>query len=216
MNFKKLVGKRLFVFLFFLILVFALKFNTINLPCVRDELGVYVTPSIWVKDNNFNPFFGNDKLGSHPPLFFEILALAFSIFGLHLWVGHTVILFSAIITLYYTYLIGSYLYKPKVGFIAALLLLFCPLFFAQIGMVMLDVFLMMMATITVYYALRKKLIPYLVMGNLLVLTKEPGIIIIGAITLYKLFFGNKKVKEMVIYSSPALILLLWSDRKSVV
>lgn len=209
MNFNKLIESKLFVFILFLVLVLSLKSPIINMPYVRDPFGVYVAPSIWVKDHHFNPFYGNDKSTSHPPLFFELLALAFSIFGVHLWVGHITILVSAVFILYYTYLIGSHLYRPKVGLIAALLLLFSPLFFAQIGMVMLDVFLAMIAVITIYYALQKRLFPYLLAGNLLVLTKVPGIIIIGAIVLYKLFFEREKIKGLIVYSSPAFTFLLW-------
>lgn len=210
MNFEKLVNNRLLVFFFFFVLVLSLKFNTLNMPYVRDAFGMYVSPSITVKDNSFNPFYGNDKLAPHPPLFFEVLALTFAIFGVHLWVAHSLILLSAIISLYYTYLIGSYLYKPSAGFIAALLLLFSPLFFAQIGMVMLDVFLIPIAAATVYYALQKKLVNYLILGNLLVLTKEPGIIIILAITLYHFLFEKKKIKDLMVYSSPIFTFILWA------
>ena len=123
------------VAVFFLTLVLILKANTLGLPYYEDGLSLYVPAAQWISENSMNPF-PPDNLGAgHPPLFLFILAISFSVLGRGLFVGHMVIMLFCFVAVFFTYLCGKEMHDARTGFIAASLLLFSPLFFAQSGMV---------------------------------------------------------------------------------
>lgn len=219
MKFKRLVNNKTLVFFFFLLLILLLKFPIINTPHTRDALTVCVLPSILLKNADFNPL----TLGTHPPVYYELLGLTFKLFGESLLVGHVFTLILTFLLVFYTYLLGKVLYNSFIGFFAALSLFISPLVFAQSGMVHLDIVLAVFSIITVYYYVRDKEVTYLIFGSILVLTKEPGILIILGIWTYhfltkdNLFMNiqkNKKlyttkIKDLIIYAIPLYVLILW-------
>jgi len=175
------------------ILVLTLKSPVLNLPYHSDALSSYVPTAVWMKDNGFNPFsLGFANSYGHPPLFFQTLALAFFLFGTKLFVAHLLIIIFSFLAIFFTYLIGEYLYGKKVGIFAALFLLFDPLFFAQSGMVQISVPFTALTMVSVYFALRNKTAFYLFAASCLVLFKEPAIFTISIITLYKYLEKDKR------------------------
>jgi len=167
-----------------------------------------VPTAVWMKDNGFNPFsLGFANSYGHPPLFFQTLALAFFLFGTKLFVAHLLIIIFSFLAIFFTYLIGEYLYGKKVGIFAALFLLFDPLFFAQSGMVQISVPFTALTMVSVYFALRNKTAFYLFAASCLVLFKEPAIFTISIITLYKYL---EKDKRWFLYLLPASLFFFWT------
>jgi 4-amino-4-deoxy-L-arabinose transferase-like glycosyltransferase len=203
-NFRWIENKKLFLILF--VVIFVLKFPIMNTPHHWDSISRDLPISMWIKNNNLNPFPRIENYNGHPVLFYEILALSFLFFGESLLVSHLVVLIFSFLSVYFTYLLGEYLYGQKVGIIAALLLLFSPLFFAQSGIVQIEIVFTALSIITIYFAIKSELVWYIISGNLLVLTKEPAILIIISILIYKFMKNSKK---LLIYSIPLFIFALW-------
>lgn len=172
-----------------------------------------------VKNASFNPLI----LGTHPPLYYELLGLSFKLFGESLLIGHVFTLVFTFLLMFYTYLLGRTLYNPFIGFFAALALFISPLIFAQSGMVHLDIILAFFSVATLYYYLENKTFAYLVFGSMLVLTKEPGILIILGVGVYRFLIKNNllrgicknkkicvvKIKDLIIHAIPAYVLITW-------
>ena len=205
------------VIVFLILLILILKWPILNMPYHWDS--IYITEGAsWIHNNNFNPilpgmgFAGGINYG-HPPFSYLFLAFMYSLFGESPLTSHLTILFFAFLSLYFTFLLGSILFNKKVGIIASLFLFFTPLFFAQIGLVNLDIMLTAFTLMTFYFVLKKNNLGFFIFGSLLVLTKEPGIFIVASIFLYKLYeqykHNNLVFKELVIYAFPALIFLSW-------
>jgi hypothetical protein len=199
-----------------LIIVAVAKANIINMPYYWDELGAYVSPAHWLANGSllrslpgFHPpymFFG------HPFAAYLTLATLFKIFGESIFVSHVFILSVSYFGILYTYLLGKYIHNRSVGIIAALLLFYSPLYFAQSGMVNGDVIISTLGVITIYYFLKSNYILYLISGTLLVLTKESSAAIIVAILIYLYIESNKRrglLKVFVIYCIPLLFLLIF-------
>lgn len=209
--------KLLVAFVLFLIILI-LKYPVLNEPAFWDGL-LWMKSAEWISENNFNPILpGPLEQGGldtgHPPLVSLILALAFSLFGKSLIIAHLIMICFAFLTLYFTYLLGSYLYNERVGLIAAALLLFSPLFFAQSGAINMDKALAAFTVMTIYFVLKEKPIAYLISGSFLVLSKEAGVFTIFAIVIYifiKYYKKSKKelFKKCFFYSLPLGAFLLW-------
>src|SRR5208283_5961407 len=208
-NYDLLAGLLLFV------AIAISKANTIALPYYWDEY-VYISPANWLYNGSLMRAFP----GLHPPTIFfghpfalyVALALVWKVFTESIIVSHIFILCISFLGVYYTYLLGIQLHNRTVGFIAALLLLFSPLYFAQSGMVNGDVAITSLSVITIYYFLRRRYIPYLVSGILLVLTKESAIACIAALLLYLYFEERKRPsvsRELAKYSVPLIIILVF-------
>ncbi|MBI4009882.1 MAG: glycosyltransferase family 39 protein, partial [Candidatus Aenigmarchaeota archaeon] len=211
-------NKNLIVGALLVTLLFILKYPILNTPHFWDAT-LWIKSAYWTLNNNFNPVLPfpleNGGLDTgHPPLVFLSLALAFYLFGNSLITAHFVMLLFAVITIIFTYLLASYLYDEKVGIISSLFLLFSPLFFAQSGIVSLDLPLAAFTISTIYFALRNNIIGYLISGALLALSKEPGVLTIIAILVY-IFIKNYKeskqelIKKCFIYSIPIIIFAIW-------
>lgn len=206
------ISNRKMVFILLFILAISLKIPSLNTPYIRDELGNYYIPTNMVLTRGFNPFFGNIDLISHPPLFFEIFALVFYIFGSKVWIAHLFIAIFSFLAVYFTYLLGKKVYNPIIGLLAALFLFFSPLFFAQSAIMQPENFLAFLSVITVYFYLKNKTWLYIFFGSLLVLSKEPGILIIGSIVLYELVICYKKrhlTRSSTLLLIPFFIFILW-------
>ena len=206
-NFKLICPKTLFLILFIMILI--LKSSILNTPHHWDSIARDLPISIWIKNNNFNPFPQTNNYNGHPVFFYEILALSFFIFGESLFVSHLVTLIFAFLAVYFTYLLGKYLYKEKVGIIAALLLFFSPLFFAQSGIVQIEIAFAALSIITIYFTITNEVKWYLIIGSFLVLTKEPAVLIIFCILIYRYIKNPNFLKKLLIYSIPLFIFGLW-------
>jgi len=205
----------LFIAILFFILVFSLKFSILNTPYHWDA-NEQIAVAEWLRDNNFNPLSLRDFwfYEGHPLFFFEILALFFDLFGESLFVSHLVIVIFAFIAVYFTYFLGKHIYDEKVGFMAALLLFFCPIFFAQSGIIVHSVPLTALTVITIYFMIKKNVKAYLISGIICTMTLEPAVLLFLLIPIY-IFYENyasskvKLIKKILIYSIPLLVFAAW-------
>lgn len=216
---NKFFDEKYLVFIFFLIFTFGLKFPVINMPYTRDAISVYVWPSLMLKNAGFNPLL----LGIHPPFYYELLALTLRTFGESLLVGHIFNLVFTLLLVFYTYLLGRLLYNSVAGFFAALLLFFSPLVFAQSGLVHLEIPFAFFSIATIYYYLKDKILAYTLFGSMLVLTKEPSVLVILGVLIYHLFFRNglfkkdaksfatyaRAIKDNGVYLVPLVVISIW-------
>jgi 4-amino-4-deoxy-L-arabinose transferase-like glycosyltransferase len=188
-----------------LCLVLLLKLPTLLLPYHWDEL-LFVG---YAKYFSVNGFLSTppDNVG-HVRLFPWILATAFLAFGESVFISHIITVFFAFLGVCLTYLIAKEIFSKRVGIVAALLLFLSPIYFAMSGQALLDMPLTAMMLATFYFAMKKKIWLYLIFGVATVLTKEPGIILIGSIALYQLL-KHRSWKKMVVYGLPMIAFLIW-------
>jgi len=195
---KSFIRSKKAMLVFFLLLVLVLKYPVLDAPFFMDVKFWSVPTSLWIAQNNFYPVLGKglpreliidhpshvwfkedvaDAAG-HPPLKYELLALLYALFGCSHRAFHLAFLVIGALTLYYTYLLGRNLFDPWSGFFSSMMLLFSPLFFAQIGQLNDDVMVMLFAVVAVYEYINNRLIGYLVASVCLVLSKESSLVII--------------------------------------
>ncbi|MBZ0221117.1 MAG: glycosyltransferase family 39 protein [Candidatus Methylomirabilis sp.] len=191
-------------------IVFAAKFNTIDLPFHWDELGAYISPAHWLSQAGLiralpglhppETFFG------HPFALYLSLAALFKTFGAYQITAHVFILAIAALGLWYTFLLGKLLHGRAVGAIAAIFLFLFPMYFAQAGIVTGDIVVTSLGVATVYYALRKNYLPYIVFATILLLTKESAMAIVASIIAYLLISDSstRNIKAMVRYCAPVV------------
>ncbi len=194
------------IFLVLFLLLLVLKLQILNTPYHWDSM-LYIVGAHWIKDAHFNPLCYNRF-----PLLPELLACAWAILGDSLWVSHLLNIFVSSIGLYFTYLIGTYLFSMKTGVISALLLLVCPLYFAQSGILNHEILLTALSLATIYFAQKDKIKLYLISASLLVLAKEVGFLTIAAIFIWQLFKYSKKrilMRKLFICGIPLIFLLIW-------
>ncbi|MBE7414180.1 MAG: glycosyltransferase family 39 protein [Deltaproteobacteria bacterium] len=201
-------GKDLWTLLAIAAIVFAAKFNTIALPFHWDELGAYISPAYWLSQAGLyralpglhppETFFG------HPFALYLTLAALFKTFGAYQITAHVFILAIATLGLWYTFLLGKLLQGRMVGAIAAIFLFLFPMYFAQAGIVTGDIVVASLGVATVYYALRKKNLPYVVFATILLLTKESAMAIVASIIAYLLITdpSTRNWKTMAVYCAP--------------
>jgi 4-amino-4-deoxy-L-arabinose transferase-like glycosyltransferase len=200
---KKWVG------VFFFLLVFLSKLPVINMPFHWDDLGGYINFAL-------NIYRGIEMFPLvHPPFFFYLLALVWSIFGYSIWISHLVVILFSFLGVYFTYLLGTELKDSKTGFIAALFLFFSPLYFAQSGTLNLDLPLTSLIVATLYFFLRSNTKAYVLCGMATVLTKVPGMLLILSIIMHEAIQGVKRktapiLKKIFIHGSILAIFILWA------
>ncbi len=194
-----------FIFLIFLLsLLILLKYPVLNLPYYWDGL-YYIAPTV---DKIYNGELNWDLLDSnrgHPLFLPFFIAFLFKIFGTHQMVANSAILFFSLLVLYFTYLIGKELFNKSVGIISSLLLMFTPIFFSYSAMVFLDIPLIALITISLYFSIKSKLVLYIIFSSLAILTKELGVLVVFGVVLSKLI---KKDKNLVFYCFPLFIFFL--------
>lgn len=95
----------------------------------------------WYYDNNFRYFFlPQDFDSGHPPFFAMLLAFLWKIFGVNLFVGHTLIFIFLIVLIVQVFLVSKHFFRED-GKYAALLILFNPIVMAQSTLVSPDIVL---------------------------------------------------------------------------
>ena len=193
---------KLFLLLFLIIL---LKYPTFNLSYHWDETN-YVYYGKWFSSHGLFSIPPNHD--GHVPLFSWILAIGIIMFSETHFLSHLIIAFLSSITVYFTYLLGKFLYNKDVGIMASLLMFFSPVYFAISGQALIDIPLVAFTVITLYFGLKKKMNLYIISACLLVLIKEPGFLVIIALSLYQLI-KKEKPKVISIYLAPILVLLIW-------
>lgn len=169
-----------------------------------------------MKDHGFNPFLekgeGTLKGQGRPPLFLELLAFSFVLFGNSLIVAHSLVILFSFLAVLFTHLLGKLLYATRVGFFSSLFLFFSPLYFAQSGILNLEIPLTALTLMTIYFALKENKWMYLISAGSLVLTKETGMLILFPVLLVILsrYYGRPECRRNIfIYSLPFVFLFLW-------
>lgn len=199
----------LILFLFFLLIVFLSKLSVLNTPYYWDEIG-WIRAAYWLSDENlFRALPGFHPLGTffgHPTGLHASIAVLFKLFGKSIWLSHFYIVCFSFIGVYFTYLLGTYLFGTRVGFFAALFLFFTPMYFAQSGMYLGDVPVTAFGVTSIYFGLRKQYLPYLISSLCVVSIKETGAALILALLIYLVMTDYKKESrfrmEILKYSVP--------------
>ena len=163
----------------------------LDTPYWWDAAAVYVPGSQWVRDNAFAAVPGvfPSLLGrGHTTLFYVITAGAFSLFGDAPAVGHAVVLIFSVMTLVYTYALGTLLFGRLAGLAAATLTGVAPLYLTISSMVLPEIPLTAFTMACLYEWARGRHLGAMVFGVLVVLTKETGLAcacaILGATVLW--------------------------------
>lgn len=144
----------------------------------------------------------------HPPLPVWITAVPFALFGESPLIANFVIAMFSFIGVFYAYKLGSRLYGRRTGLAAALLLLFSTSYFSLSGQFLYEVPLAALSTAAIYHSLFGSRKMYLAAAIALVLTKEPGIVTVLALSLYRLA-SRKGWKDAAFHLLPAAALVLW-------
>jgi 4-amino-4-deoxy-L-arabinose transferase-like glycosyltransferase len=179
----------------------------------------YMPLTKWLTTNHLNLlsmcYFPKNFVYEYDPLFlYLILAIFFTIFGESLWIPHLIIIFFGFLTLYFTYLLGSYLYNKKIGFMASLILFFFPLFFAQTTLYQWSIPFTAFMMMTLYFFIKRNKIGYILSSIFMVMVTEMSIIVIFIILIYFLCQNLKKnkfelIKNFLFYSIPLFIFGVW-------
>jgi 4-amino-4-deoxy-L-arabinose transferase-like glycosyltransferase len=145
-------------------------------------------------------------------LFFILLALAWTLFGQSLVVTHAIVVLFSFLGVLFTYLLGRDLVNHRVGFLASLLLLFSPLYFAQSGILNFEIPLTALSVMAIYFALRENPFGYGLAALSLVLTKETGMLILIPLALVMGLRDRPKRKfyaTFAMVASPLAVYVLW-------
>jgi 4-amino-4-deoxy-L-arabinose transferase-like glycosyltransferase len=200
-----MINNELKYFLFFLILVISLKYLTFNLSYHWDE-SLYVYYGKWFSIHGL--FSIPPHHYGHVPMFSWILAGFYVIFGESVFITHFIVALFSFFSIYFTYLIGKFLFNKNVGIIASLFTFFSPIFFAISGQALIDVSLVAFTMMTLYFGLKKQKILYLIFASFLVLTKEPGFLAIIALAFYQLI-KKEKIQNILFFLLPLIVLFSW-------
>ncbi len=173
---------------FLLVLVIIAKFPVFHLPYHWDEAVSYVLPAKNLSQNSFSEIIFGFRPGleyyGHPPLYYTTLAIVFKLFGCTVEVSHVCAWLWSFVGLFYTYLLGSFLFNRLAGILASLMLFFTPVFFAQSGLTLSEVPILTLGVMSVYYLLQRRYILSILCGIVMVLTKEASVAIAVAAAIY--------------------------------
>jgi hypothetical protein len=132
------------------------------------------------------------ELFGRPPGLYLPTAAVFKLSGASPWVSHLVICGFAILGVWFTYRLAALLYGTTAGVLAALFILFDALYFAQAGMFLADLPVAATGVASVYWALRRRYVPYLLFAVWVVSIKETGMAIVFAISVYVLLTERRR------------------------
>ncbi len=162
----------------------------------------------------FQPIF------KYPPLFSLMLALAMKVLGPTLVAAYSVILLTGILIIPLTFLLGTVLYNRFVGLLAASLIFMDPVSIICSQKVWMETtlaFFTLASLLLFILALKKKNDVFFILAGILAglatLTKYPGILLIGAYTLYaglhhkELFRNRSFIMGLFI---PVIMLIPWA------
>jgi hypothetical protein len=178
----------------------ALDMPLLDLPHFWDSM-TFVAGAEFLLANGFSPVLPRAEDYGHPVLLQEILALAWRVFGESVHVSHLVMVGFAFVTVYWTYLIGKSLYSWRTGLMAAVLLLFYPLFRAQSSLVLLDVPTAAFSVLAINGLVRGRTLWFVLSASAMVLTKATGVVLVPAALAYVFITRHK-------YSSPVSLAVM--------
>jgi len=192
-------------FLFLFVLVILLKLPTMSLDYYWDAL-TFASQAKYLSVNGLLSTPPGYMV--HFPFFTWLLAINYKIFGESPILSHFIVAIFSFLGAYFTYLLGKFLYNEKIGIISSLLLFFSPIYFAISGQTLFDIPLTAMTIMTLYFALKKRFVLYIISASILVLTKEPGFLAIISLLFY-LFIQKEKFRNILFHATPLLFLFIW-------
>lgn len=225
MNYKRLS------FLFFpllLIILFVFWWTTKSIPYWWDSAGFVITGAKIVLKHKFLILdLGLPGAYPHTTFFVVLLALMWKMFGESFLVSHLLMLFFTVLLFVYMFRLTQLLTGSKwrgnlVAFLAGILLLFTPVFFAQLGIIYMEIPITAFAVMSVYYYLRRNIPLYLLSTILMVYTKDVSVFLILVILAFDIGIQlvhsvsvDKKIdikdflNRIVLIGLPIFILFLW-------
>ena len=181
----------------------------LNLPANYDETN-YLNGVSAIVEHKLNPF--TYFWGYKPPVLFEPVAVAWSIFGESLGWARIYVNFLSSLALVYVYLLAKLLFGRKAAVFSVLILFFLPLFMVQSLVYQDAVALTAFFLMTLYYFFRKDYVKYLISAILMVLTKEVAVFIPVFLFLFNIInqgFSFKKVTRSLKYVFPLVFFGIW-------
>lgn len=120
------------------------------------------------------------------PLMFHFLAAAWmKMFGTSLISGHAFAMAVSLLLVVTVYISGTRFFSNRVGFIAALLFAAQPVLISQSAFLMPEVMVGLWAMLAFYFYFQKKAILFVLSASALILTKEPGAMVIVTLFFYE-------------------------------
>jgi hypothetical protein len=190
------------IFCFFAVLVFLAKFPILTVPLYWDEMG-WAHQAHWLSGVNLLRALPGlrppDAFWGHPPALHLTLAMLAKVFGYSIVLAHLIAVCFAFIGVWFTFLLGRLLYDAKTGFFAALFLLLSPVYFAQSGMFLADMPVAALGVASIYFALRRNFLAYVLTATYMVFIKETSIALLGALLVYLFLMTKPKAKNSLFY-----------------
>lgn len=175
---------------------FFLKIFNLYTPLFHDELGFYGRAFFYMLDHgpsimpgDIDPYLSR----GHPLFFTFFVSFISNLFGQSYVPARLVIILLSIALLITTYFLGKEISNQKVGLLAAFCLSFQPIFFAQSTMILPEVMMALLTTLSVLFYIRKQYGWYFLFASLLILTKETGIILFAGVALNEWYQNRFKI-----------------------
>lgn len=192
------------------ILAVLLKMPTLSTPAYWDEMG-WLRQAEYLEHNLLRAIPGLRPAGEfwgHPPGLQLILATIGRGFGVTVITAHALIAIFAALGVCSTFVLARHWYGTATAWVASLLLLLSPVYFAQAGMYLADVPITALGAFTMYFALTNRYVPYLVCAVAMVFIKETAIAMLVALLMYRFAVANPlraaRLREVVKYAVPLL------------
>jgi 4-amino-4-deoxy-L-arabinose transferase-like glycosyltransferase len=146
----------------------------------------------------------------HPLLFFFLSASWMRIFGDSLAAKHCFALFISYLLLFSLFYTVSRLFSKRVAICSLMFVALQAVFLAQSSMLLPEIMLSFFTVWTLYFYLKRKPLPYLISGTLLLMTKESGVFLIIVIWVFDLVIfllrnGNRSWGRQMLW--PAILAL---------
>ena len=169
-----------------MILFFIYKHFHVGSPLFHDELEVYGRALYYMIDNGPTMIPGSmdtDLSRGHPLFFVFFMSLFTKLFGGSYVVARILALLMSLGVIASTYCLGKEMFNKKTGFLAAVLLIFQPIFITQSTMILPEMMLALLGMLSLLFYLQQRYVYYFIFASLLILTKETGIVLFAAIVI---------------------------------
>lgn len=189
------------------------KLPTLGTPTYWDEMA-WLGQADWLSDRSLVAAIPGLRPAAafwgHPPGLHLMLAALGKVLGVSVTLAHTLIAGFAALGVCATYLLARRFYGTAAAWLAALLLLLSPVYFAQSGMFLADVPVTALGALVMYFALADRYGPYVVSASCLVLVKETAIALVVALLVYRFMIMSPirqaRLREVVKYCIPLVVI----------
>lgn len=204
-----------FLFLLTVIIFIGFKIPQLSLPHYWDEAWSYSTAVHAMYDAGPSLLPGKvdpEFTRGHPLLFYFLSTSWMSIFGPSILSKHIFALVISLLTIFSVFFIGNRLSQNKwIGLLSAVVLMLQPMFFVQSAMLLPEVMVALFALWSIYAFAFKKWTLLTISLSLVLLTKESGFMVYGALGLLgliQLFVANKSERRAIIasFTIPGLVI----------